>query len=199
MSETIKIQLNQEDYDRVIKAIDTLSKNEARKVMSQAINKTAMEAKKILKSDARGRYIVKASEIEAATKLERSKMSTMKATIRYSEKAQRGIEHFKTSKASKKSGVKAEVLRSGSLKPLIKGNIKAFYANVGYTTSGGESGIHAGVFQRKGRERLPIKHLYSITIPKMIENDNVYGKEESAIQEKLAQSMENVISQALGG
>ena len=85
---------------------------------------------------------------------------------------------------------KAKVLASGSMKGLEKGGIKAFVSKFG-------SG-HASVVQRRGSSRLPIKVLFSNSIPKMIGNEKrVYGIVEPTIQQNLQANIDKQVRKIL--
>ena len=85
---------------------------------------------------------------------------------------------------------KAKVLASGSLKGLEKGGIKAFVTKFG-------SG-HASVAQRRGSSRLPLKVLFSNSIPKMIGNEKrVYGIVEPTIQQNLQANIDKQVRKIL--
>ena len=72
---------------------------------------------------------------------------------------------------------RARVYNSGSLKELKKGDIKAFVSYFAYNKKDkkgnltGKTGYHIFIGQRMTKKRLPIKVLYSNSIPKMIGNE----------------------------
>lgn len=84
--------------------------------------------------------------------------------------------HHKGGKRSSAT-TKAKVYSSGSLKELKKGDIKAFVNYFAYEKKDkrgnptGKTGYHFFVGQRLSKKRLPIKVLYSNSIPKMIGNE----------------------------
>lgn len=192
---SITVQIRSDSYNEIMDAMTSLGGSAVKKPLSKAINQTARAAKKVLKADARSRYLVNAPYIESKTKYTASRVSTLRAKIKYAESS-RGVEHFETSDGD---GVSAKVLRSGTMKPLIVGGRKAFFTDVSWTSKSGESGTHHGVFQRKGKKRLPIKHIYGITVPKMIENQNVLQQEEPDIGQDLQDNIKAAIDAVLGG
>ena len=106
------------------------------------------------------------------------------------------LKDFKVSPATARTGskrpsiTKAKVLASGSLKGLEKGGIKAFVTKFG-------SG-HASVAQRRGSSRLPLKVLFSNSIPKMIGNEKrVYGIVEPTIQQNLQANIDKQVRKIL--
>jgi hypothetical protein len=146
-----------------------------------ATNRTLTYAKSLLAKAASKRYRIAQRDVKKS-------MSTVKANAMRPMSAlivrgkPRGLIEFRVTHP-KKSAPKAAQLKGGSVKPLIKGDIKAFFAMM---ASG-----HSGVFQRQGRDRLPIKELYGSSVPKMIAgNKGVYTKAEQVIADKLAKNFE---------
>lgn len=175
-------------YDYVVKRLGTF-KDKAPKVMCKSINDTAKWARRELAQEAKKTYTVKQGRFNKNMKIENARYSNLEATIK-SEGAPMKLAEYKYS-AGKKT-TKAQVKLSGGLKALEKGGIKAFVTSF---ASG-----HVAVAQRRGPERLPIKELYSNSIPVMIGNEKeVYGIVEPEIEEKLMQSIEKHIQKVLEG
>ena len=87
---------------------------------------------------------------------------------------------------------KARVLQRGGLKSLEKNGIKAFVIKF--------ANGHASIAQRIGKPRLPIKILYSNSIPIMLGNEKrVYGIVEPKINEYLQKQIDRHIEKVLGG
>ena len=157
-------------------------------VISRALNKTAVSARVRLANRAQQAYTVKTGGFKKDMDIKKANSGNLVAEIR-SEGKPLKIVKFKYS-GSKSSGAKADITRSG-LKALIKGNIKAFVATM-------NSG-HNGIFQREGQARLPIKELYSNSVPKMIGSEKrVYGIEKKNIDSDLKKYMEAQIKLLVG-
>lgn len=161
----------------------------APKVLCKAINDTATWARRELAREAKKTYTVKMGGFNRSMKIRKANYSSLEATIE-SEGAPIELKQYKYSAGVKTT--KAQVITSGGLKELNKSGIKAFVANF---ASG-----HASIAQRQGPERLPIKVLFSNSIPVMLGNEKrVYGIVEPEIQKKLSEQVEKHIKKVLEG
>lgn len=164
-------------------------KSESRKVLKNAVNQTAKQAKKDLAKKAQETYVVKQGRFTKAMKTKNASESNPTATIKVTG-AQLELKDFKASPAGVRTGknrpsaVKAKVLLSSGMKPLVA-STKAFIVKF-------KSG-HVSIAQRRGKPRYPIKKLLSNSIPVMIGNeDRVYGVVEPEIYDHL---MDNIIKE----
>lgn len=182
-------------------------KNEAPKVLKNAINRAAKQARKELASEAQKTYTIKKGGFSKAMKLKPASAGNLEATIK-ARGAPIPLKDFRISKAGGK--VRAQVLKSGSLKPLEKGGIKAFVNNVAGKkkeqaegTRKGKAGAavkHNAVAQRLTEKRLGIEEKFSNSIPVMLGNEKrVYGVVEPHIQENLKRNIEMQVRKVLGG
>ena len=88
--------------------------------------------------------------------------------------------------------VKAKVLKSGGMKPLQMGSLKAFVTKF---ASG-----HVAVAQRRGGERKPIKTFSANSIPVMLGNEKrVYGVVKPHIKENLKRNVQAQVTKILEG
>ena len=165
-------------------------KNESRRVLKNAVNDTARDAKKDLAKKAQETYAVKQGRFTKAMKTQNATLSDPTATINVTGE-QMELKDFKVSPATYKTGpdkpdiLKAKVLLSSSLKGLIKSNNKAFLVKF-------RSG-HVSVAQRYYKSRLPIKKLLSNSIPTMIgSKERVFGV---LVQEIYNTLMGNIIKE----
>lgn len=165
-------------------------KSESRRVLKNAVNNTARDAKKDLAKKAQETYAVKQGRFTKAMKTQNATLSDPTATINVTGE-QMELKDFKVSPATYKTGpdkpdiLKAKVLLSSSLKGLIKSNNKAFLVKF-------RSG-HVSVAQRYYKSRLPIKKLLSNSIPTMIgSKERVFGVLEPEIYNTL---MGNIIKE----
>ena len=161
--------ININDVDKRLKKIsDALGefKDSAPKVLKSAINDTARKSRKLLAAEAQQQYTVKNAGFNKAMEIKNATVANLTAKIQAKGKP-RMLSEFKVSpatmKAKKPAVTKAKVIKSNSLKPLEKDGIKAFITKFA-------SGKTA-VAQRVGQERLPIKALYSMSVPKMLGNE----------------------------
>lgn len=158
-------------------------KAKAPTVISRALNKTATTARVDLASKAQATYTVKSGGFKKDMTIRKASAGRLEAVI-HSEGRPIDIDRFHTT-AAKKAGAKANIIKGGGLKQLIKGNIKAFR---------GKGDLHGKIYQRLGKERNPIKKLRSNSIPKMIGNEQrVYGVVKPSIDRNLRHYVEQQI------
>lgn len=122
--------------------------------LRDAINNTAVTARKKLLQEAQKRYTVKASGFNSRANIVKATVATQTAWIKVKGSTlTMGRYHY----SKPKSGVKSEILTGSGLKTVVgPRGIKAFIAK----------GL---IFQREGKSRLPIKALRSPSVPKQIE------------------------------
>lgn len=168
-------------------------KSESRKVLKNAVNKTAKQAKKDLAQKAQETYAVKQTRFTKAMTTKNATVGNPEAVINVTG-AQLELKDFKVSPATynptnRPSVVKAKVLLASGLKGLQAGT-KAFLVKF-------KSG-HVSVAQRRGPERYPIKKLLSNSVPKMIGSQKrVYGIIEPDIYDNLLANVQAEIAKVL--
>lgn len=172
-------------------------KSEAPKALKNAINQTAKQARKDLATEAQKTYTVKTGRFNKAMKIKNATPSRLEATIKATGKVM-GLKDFKVSPATMRTGenrpevVKAKVLKSGGMKPLQMGSLKAFVTKF---ASG-----HVAVAQRRGSERKPIKAFSANSIPVMLGNEKrVYGVVKPHIKENLKRNVQAQVRKILEG
>ena len=160
MSELIKIEVNESDIkwaQKKLKGMET----KAPRVLKNAINHTAKQARKSLMQGAQGRYAVKNAGFNSRIKIYNATNTNLSASV-YARDRTLTLPRFHTT--SPKSGVKSEVLKGSGLKEVISrknGEIRAFRAK-----GGKAAGL---IVQRRTEARYPLKVLRSISVPKMLE------------------------------
>lgn len=190
----ITYEYDQNMLAKVEKKLGSL-KSEAPKALKNAINQTAKQARKDLAKEAQKTYVVKSGRFNKAMTIKNATQSSLEATIKATG-APMELKDYKVSPATVQTGpnrpdlTKAKVLKAGSMKGLQKGDIKAFVAKF---ASG-----HASVAQRRGRSRLPLKVLYSNSIPKMLGNEKrVYGVVRPNISKNLQENVDKQVRKIL--
>lgn len=161
-------------------------KSEAPKALKNALNQTARQARTDLKNQVRKQYTVKAGKVSQAMRIQRATNTRLDATIFVKGKVL-NITNYKTSVPKK--GAKAQVKKDGGLKQIVgpKG-ITAF------------KGINDLLWQRRGKERYPIKPLKSLSIPKAVGDEKkVYGMVKPDIKKNLKKNVEAQVRRILGG
>lgn len=160
MSELIKIEVNESDIkwaQKKLKGMET----KAQRVLKNAINHTAKQARKSLMQGAQGRYAVKNAGFNSRIKIYNATNTNLSASV-YARDRTLTLPRFHTT--SPKSGVKSEVLKGSGLKEVISrknGEIRAFRAK-----GGKAAGL---IVQRRTEAKYPLKVLRSISVPKMLE------------------------------
>jgi hypothetical protein len=168
-------------------AIEKISKNlsevwmKSPQALKNAVNQTARQARKLLADKAKDAYTVKAGRFNKAMTIKNATTRNPTAII-IAKGSPMELKDFRVSPNkpgyNPKGTTRAKVYSSSVLKALEIRGIKAFVVQF-------RSG-HVSVAQRVGQDRLPIKTLYSTSIPKMIGNEKeVYGVIEPKIQEIL--------------
>jgi len=169
-------------------------KSESRKVLKNAVNKTARQAKEDLAEKAKETYVVKKTRFTKAMATKNATIAKPEATINITSD-QLELKDFKVSPATYKTGsnrpsvTKAKVLLSSGMKPLASSN-KAFLAKF--------SNGHVSVVQRRSKSRFPLKKLLSNSIPKMVGSQKrVYGIVEPEIYDNLMANVQAEIRKVL--
>lgn len=190
----ITYEYDQNTLAKVEKKLGSL-KSEAPKALKNAINQTAKQARKDLATEAQKTYVVKSGRFNKAMTIKNATQSSLEATIKATG-APMELKDYKVSPATARTGAnrpdltKAKVLKAGSMKGLQKGNIKAFVAKF--------SSGHASVAQRRGSARLPLKVLFSNSIPKMLGNEKrVYGIVRPMIEQNLQENVDKQVRKIL--
>lgn len=188
----IEFQIDENLLKTIEDALGDL-KSESRKVLKNAVNKTARQAKEDLAQKAQETYVVKKGRFTKAMDTKNATVGNLAAVINITG-AQLELKDFKVSPATynpqrRPSVVKAKVLLSSGMKGLQAGT-KAFLVKF---ASG-----HASVAQRRGSARLPIKKLMSNSIPKMVGSQKrVYGIVEPDIYSNLLANVQAEIRKVL--
>lgn len=165
----IKIEVKNSDVivRSIAEKLGNLSKD-APVVLKLAINETANKTRTLMAKEVQKAYTTK---LGSAKKYMRIKKATAKKLVAVisSKGSPTIISDHKISPAKMQTGenrpkiLKAKVLRNSRMKPLERNGIKAFL------TKFTGSGLHNyGVVERVGKERYPIKPLYSPAISQML-------------------------------
>jgi hypothetical protein len=140
-------------------------------VVSRAINRAISNVKKNMGKETSSNYYISSGEVKKTVKVVKASKSSLKAAA-ISSGSGIALSKFKVNpgtpvryrgKSRSPSVYKAGVKKSGV--KALDGNPKAFIAIM-------KSG-HKGVFEREGRESLPLKQLYGPSVPQMVKNDDV--------------------------
>lgn len=196
------------DTDEVSRILSRLEEPQMQnRALRKAVAATAKQARERLASRAQESYTVKNAGFKKAMRIRTSSGRAPSSTIR-SEGEPLPLNRFKISRG-KKAGVKAQIVKPGSLKRLERGGIKSFVNNIAAKnqvrrkdTQKGKAGTavrHFAVAQRKGRERLKINEKFSNSIPVMLgSSERVYGNVQPYIAADLQENLRKFVEEALG-
>lgn len=183
-----------EELKKIIQRLDSLPNQiAAPNILKNAINATARKVRKRIVKDVKGEYAIKNEKIltdesEGAPKVLTATPSNTSAAIR-SRGPMQEIMAFMTRPNQGSGAAAAQVLASGSMKPLEVDGLKAFVTRF---ASG-----HVAIVQRKGADRLPIKKLLSPAVPHMLGNETVRNKAEALAYEALQAEIDKRIQKVL--
>jgi hypothetical protein len=181
-------------------------------ILKNALNATARKVRRQMVKDAEGHYAIKdkgilKDESEGAPKVLNASASDLTATV-FSKGPMQDIMSFMTSPNTETGAAAAQVLSSGSMKPLELGELKAFVVKF---ASG-----HVAIVQRRppaeyskgrdaraekygeGADMTKIKKLLSPSVPHMLGNEEVRAQAEkltyAILQAEIQKRIEKVTS-----
>ena len=159
----IEYEINRADLAFVQRKLKGLE-GETPKVLKNALNKTAKEARRKLAEGAQSAYTVKIGGFNRHMKIQAATLAKLETVIRSNGKPLT-VKSFSNRGGKNKRGgaaAAADIVKSG-LKQIISGTS----GNKAFKPSGGN--IKGLVVQREGAGREPIKVLHSNSVPKMLE------------------------------
>lgn len=157
----ITYEWNHNDLTYIEKKLGSM-KGEARRALRDAVNKTAVSARKRLRDVALERYTIKAGGFNSRTKIDKATLANPTATIKIQGKTLT-LQRYRH--ISPKSGAEAQVLNHGGLKQIVGSrDIRAFVSKV----ASGKSTTRQ-ILQRRGSDRYPLKVLRGPSVPKQVE------------------------------
>lgn len=182
----IVVEIDQDSLKQVQARLG-LMRDKAPMVIAAALNDTARSAREKLAQKAREAYTVRSANFKKDMQIKRATYGNLEAVIKSHGKPLK-LTSFKTT--APKSGAKANVVKGGGLKLLIKGKIKAFK---------GPGSLNGQIYQRRGPERYPLKVLSSNSVPVMIGSEKrVYGIVKPKIESDLKKNMDRQIRRLIG-
>ena len=182
------------ELQKIIQRLNSLPDQiAAPNILKNAINSTARRVRKRIVKDVKGEYAIKNEKIltdesEGAPKVLTATAGSMSAAIR-SRGPMQEIMAFMTRPNQGTGAAAAQVLASGSMKPLEVDGLKAFVTRF--------ASDHVAIVQRKGADRLPIKKLLSPAVPHMLGNEAVRGRAEAPAYETLQREIDKRIKKVL--
>jgi len=168
------------DLDRLIRQFDALSRDELTKSIGLALNRTADQARTEAGREIRERYNFKAREVSATFSIRRARGSQLDVVIR---SRGRRTPLIKMAALQKKAGVQVKVTKQRRLLP---GTFIATMPNG-----------NIGVYERKGKGRLPIQQLYTIAIPEAFTAEQVQEAVMSKVRDVFPKRLRFELERAL--
>ncbi len=185
------------DLDKKVSAALGEFSNQTPNVLKNALNSTARQARNLLDDQAKKTYAIGKSGFAKEMKLKSATKSRLAATIT-TKGPVTDLAHFKVSPKPSVGGIPPEMIRAqvkqgGGYKDLVVGSRKAFFIRF-------KSG-HVAIAQRKGDARLPVKTLYSLSISKMVGNEEsvlniVKPKIGDLLEQEVKKQMNSVAKKA---
>ncbi|WP_342442895.1 phage tail protein [Lysinibacillus sp. FSL K6-0075] len=160
---------------------------EARTLMARAINRSADTARAAASQEIRAKYIIRASDVKNAIKINKATVSKLAAQVRTSGPVIPLMKFDVTPTQRKDVVVRARVKKGGSKKIIKRG----FVAEMGNS--------HTNVFTRVGNSRLPIKGAYGPSIAQMMGDDAIIRNIATRAQDTLDKRMEHEMQRLLYG
>ena len=157
------------------------------KALAGAMNRSMLSARTVASKETRARYNVKASDIKAATRIQKANYSTMQATLVFSEKA-RSLMKFDPSSKSPTQYPTIVSVKVKKKRSSVKG---------GFIASGPKGGTT--MFKREGKTRLPIAKLHGPSIPQMVGNESVVDKMGEKLLSTLETRLDHEVDRLLAG
>ena len=204
------------ELQKIIQQLDRLPDQiAAPNILASALNTAGRKVRKQIVKDAKGVYAIKKKKVltdtsQGAPKLFTASQSTMEAVIR-SKGPMQDIMNFMTRPNKGTGAAAAKVLSSSSMKPLIKGDLKAFVTT--FATG------HVAIVQRDppatytsrygaarrnlygaNADMTKIKKLLSPAVPHMLGNETVRDQAEvlayETLQAEIQKRVERVLNKA---
>lgn len=196
MSEQAILQIDtDEELKKIMRQLKSLPDQiAAPNILKNALNSTARKVRAQMVKDAKQRYAITdkrtlKDEGRGAPQVLTASVSTLAATVR-SRGPMQDIMAFMTRPNTETGAAAAKVLKSGSMKPLEMGDLKAFVTTF-------RSG-HTAIVQRRGADRLPVKKLLSPAVPHLLGNEEVRAQAEvmayDVLQSEIQKRIEKVLA-----
>lgn len=182
----IEIKIDPQEIDRIEKMLTTIPQG-MEKATSSAINRTLQMTRTSATRKAREKYDIKAKDVRDTIKLKRAGKSNSQGAM-ISRGTPIPLMKFKVNPSkpnpARKKPVFASVKKSG-------GSIKSAFV------TSFDSG-HAGVFERVGISRFPIKEFYGPSSPQMIGEQSIIEELEDEAQEIMLRRLSHEAVRLLG-
>ncbi|MEQ6355923.1 phage tail protein [Lysinibacillus sp. M3] len=157
---------------------------EAPIIMARAINRSAVTARATASQEIRAKYIIRASDVKSAIKINKATSGKLSAQVSASGPVIPLMKFDVTPKKSSDVIVRARVKKGGSRKPVQNGFIVSAYNNV---------------YARTGDSRYPIKGAFGPSIAQMMGERTIIKNIATRSQETLDKRMEHEMRRLIYG
>jgi hypothetical protein len=182
----VDVRLDPAQVARLEQRLNAL-KMDAPKVLAKALNSTAKNARRDLADKARETYTVKIGGFNSEMRLSPASAGNLEAIIK-SQGANLELKKFSVG-----GGHGGPPLTTTINKQHGKKTFRA-----GFVNKIAQNG-HVAAAVRQGQDRLPIKKLFSVSVPHMLGSEQyVYGIVEPKIEENLKNNVDKEIARLLG-
>ena len=168
------------DLDRLIRQFDALSRDEITKSIRLALDRTGDQARTEASRTIRKEYNFKAREVRQTFSIRRARAGTLDVVIR---SRGRRVPLIDMAARQKPRGVQVRVTRQAKL---IPGTFIQRMPNG-----------KIGVFERKGKDRNPIRQLFTIAIPEAFAGQKVREATMAKIREVFPRRLQFELERAL--
>lgn len=183
----MRINIHIENQEQILKRLEESGKRTA-PVLKKAVNETAKKTQMKIYKQVKSKYSIKSGSFSQKDLIiKKATVSRLNAMIKISGEPLSLPKAYKTSVNGKRTAAKAAV-KKGKLKPLQRGDLKGFMAQM--------KSSHKGIFQRISNNRLPIKELMGPSISKIAETSYqpIENELQSDLKEALLKHIDEVFS-----
>lgn len=183
----VDVKIDTSSLGKVVVELNDFGAKEIPKAMSRAINRTISSVQTDMKREAVKGYEVISADVAKTLKTRKATKSNLSAQAT-SQGRPLALRHFKVkpskrpSKAMKKK-LQVKIKKSGGYQEL-NANPAGFWGR-------------GNVFAREGKSRLPIRRLYSLSIPQMISEPHALARIKENAENTLQKRVEHEINQSI--
>lgn len=156
------------DMTVALRAVDNLDAAVKGRATARALNRAATTVRSEARKEIRKRWNVAASRVNKVIQIRQASAGRLEALV-YARDRRLALSAFGGRLQKRSGNVSVQVLKGGPRK-IVSGNPKhvgrPFLATVG-------KGRHLGIFQREGRGRLPMRELFTVSIPSGLVNSKI--------------------------
>jgi len=181
------------DMSVALRRVGTIENSLKRRSVARALNRAATTVRAEARKAIRAKYNIQAARVNKIIKIKNANPANLEASV-YAKDRRIALAVFGARESRRKGIVSVKVLKTGARKP-VQGHRqyagKPFLMRVGV-------GRHLGVFQRVTNKRLPIKELFSISIPGALRNKEIGQLLRSIARKRFGDELTRELTRRLG-